>query len=250
MYASVEAEARRRVAGGETKYARTAASAALEGGAVRAGLGLLRVHAPSIADVTISVDDVPKAVPVDGTLVLWHAPGEVRVSGHWASGVEQIEVVTVPAGGEVNVEIVQPPPKPAPPVIELTAPPTPTLTPRPTSVRVPVARWVSPVMIASGATAAVGFGVFVGFGLASHAEYVDLKSRCVPSGCSSAFRGEAATGERNQAIANVGLVVGSLAATALTIALIVRVLPRRASLAASTPRTPAFPLIQGLTLTW
>jgi hypothetical protein len=64
-----------------------------------------------------------------------------------------------------------------------------------------------PVGVGAGVVGLAGFAAFAGLGLASQATYDDLEARCAPL-CGDAERSEADGAETQQALANVGLVVG------------------------------------------
>jgi hypothetical protein len=223
MFTTVETEARRRVAGGEAKYGRTATSAAVEGAEVRAGLGSLRIRVdPPIADITLVVDGTTWQVDPSGMAVIWHVPGEAHVSLQRLGSSEQKQVVTVPAGGEVQAEFGGPVPVDLNAPVIASVPPgshpgvLPVLPPPPESVR-SGAPWAKPASIIAGVVTAAGIGVFAGFGLASHNEYNEVAGKCgadTPRACNTEQQGEAQTGKTDQLIANIGLGVGSVAAAA------------------------------------
>ncbi len=211
MYRNVENDARRRVADGEVKYGRAAGSAAVEGAEIRATLGSLRIHVTSpAAGATLLVDGAPSQVGADGVAVVWHVPGEARVTYQPPGEPEQKHVVTVPPGGEVQLEFNGP--AIVPPVVR----PGPASkmeegTPQP-GARV---AWAKPAAWAAGAVTLAGAGVFAGFGIASQSEYHDLLTLCGQThSCGPMQQAEANDGKRNQLIADVGLAVGAVAAAA------------------------------------
>jgi hypothetical protein len=257
MFATVESDARRRVAAGETKYARTASSAATEGAEMRATLGSLRIRvAEPTTGASLTVDDVQRPIPADGLATVWHVPGEARVSVRRPDSPEQTQAATVPAGGEVQMEFGAPPsPKPEPPPI--VAPPTPRAVPPPgPPIEAPVApdkpsSWTRPAAWVSGITTVAGFGVFAGFGIASLAEYQDLQKECAPHCSTTDQHNEADTGKRNQLIANVGVVVGSVgAATTATFVIIALSSPAAGSPAGAAPSLRIGPGTAMLHLAW
>jgi hypothetical protein len=219
-FGAAEAEARRRAAEGTVKYKQTTESAAVEGAAVRSALGTIHVRVEGVAaDTKLEVDGASTELPADGDLIVWHVPGEVAVSLHSGSGMEQKQTVTVRAGAEVTMGFGRP--EPAPPERESTVPARASL---PVSPPMAVAEhpqanapqgpsWASPAAITSGALTAVGAGMFIGFGLASEAAFNNLKTRC-GNHCGPADRPDARRGQTDQLIANVSLVAGSLAAAA------------------------------------
>jgi hypothetical protein len=226
MFASAEVEAKRRVAEGAPKYAPTAQAAATEGAAVRAQLGTLRIRieGPS-RDTTLAIDNQAAAIPAEGDLVAWHAPGEVTVTLRAASGLEEKQLVTVRAGAEVTVGFTHPePPGPATsaptpetanqPAPAAAAPPTPPLAEPRADIR-DGAAWARPAAIASGVVTVVGAGMFTAFGLAEHSTWQDLFNRCGSKhACGPAEESRAQTAKSEQLVANVSLVVGSAAGLA------------------------------------
>jgi hypothetical protein len=223
-FASAEVEARRRVAEGSPKYEQTASSAASEGATVRAGLGTIRVRLEAVeAGAKLTVDGVATAIPADGDLVIWHPPGRVSVSVRGSSGLEQNQIATIRAGAEVTMGFTRPePPLPsalAPQVSQQErAPPVdPVLQrERPGPSGSSGSPWAKPAALASGVVTVAGAGMFVGFWVAGHGLYQDLKSACGQmTGCGSpAQRSEAQTGKNDELIANVSLAVGAVAAAA------------------------------------
>ncbi len=219
MFATVEGEARRRVAGGESKYAKTASSAATEGAEMRAAVGSIRIRIGQPTTSTeLRVDDVTRPIPPDGMATVWHAPGEARVSVRRPESPEQTQSATVPAGGEVQMEFGGPSTvKPTPPPPEVVPPPgLPPVGPRPPEPVPQPGHWARSAAWVTGITTVVGFGVFTGFGLASVSEYKTIQGNCTGP-CSATDTKDLnikTTGERNQLIANVGVVAGSIAAAA------------------------------------
>jgi hypothetical protein len=216
MYLTVEADARRRVADGETKYGKTAAAATVEGAEVRAGLGSIKVRIDSkTSGATLLVDGSPWAVDSDGIANVWHLPGEARVTFQKPGAADQIQVVTVPAGGEVHMEFGGPtePALPPPSTSPLaTNPVAVVVTPPPQTTA--GSSWAKPAAWVAGVTTLAGFGVFAGFGIASKLEYNDLQGQCPCLHPTTSQTDEANTGKRNQLIANIGVIAGSAAAAA------------------------------------
>jgi hypothetical protein len=223
-FAEVETEARRRAAQGEAKYARTADTAATEGAAVRAQLGTLRIRIDDTDPGTkLEIDGTPTPIPDDGNVLAWHAPGDATVLVRPASGGEQKQVATVRAGAEVKMEFARPEPTPPPVVQPVVTPPTnpPPLLfhdqPPPPILPPEGSGWTKPAAWISGGLAVVGGGMFAGFGLASKSLYDHLNSECTKGACANPTSSETSdrqTGKRYQTIANVSLIVGSVAAAA------------------------------------
>jgi hypothetical protein len=68
--------------------------------------------------------------------------------------------------------------------------------------------WMLPVAIAGAGVGVVGFGIFIGAGVASQSTYNDLKKQCGTGPCPSSLAGEVSSGKTQQAVANTGLVIG------------------------------------------
>ncbi len=247
VFAAVEAEARRRVAAGSGKYARTAEAAASEGAAVRATLGSLVIHVDAVeAGTRLEVDGAPVTLSADGNATVWHAPGEATVSVRPASGMEQQQVATLSAGQELKMDF-----KLTPPAAASTTP-TPFVSPpkgaegpspspatpsreRPKTGEPAGGSWAKSAAWVAGGATVVGFGLFTGFGLASQSEYRDLSNRCGPNRCGPADQSEALAGERNQTIANVCLIVGSAAAAATITFIVIAATSSHSSTTTSGP---------------
>jgi hypothetical protein len=246
-FAQAEATAQARVTAGEPRYAPTAEAAAAEGAKVRATLGLLRVRIENPQpDMRLEIGGRGAEIPLGGEVVLRHAPGDIEVTLRSSSG-EQKQVVTMRAGSETTVDLAPvphadavAPPAPAPevPPASPPAPPAPALaaTPLPPAIE-PAPGWFAPVAIGAGVVAAGGLGVFVGFGLASNQNYVDLRDRCGPDRCGSLDLEQANAGKRQQTIADVALGVGVVAAaTCATFTVLTLVRPHRVQRPASSLR--------------
>jgi hypothetical protein len=225
MYATVAADARRRAADGDAKYAQTADVAASEGAAVRATLGMVRVRVSRPPPGShVEIDGVPTPA-TEAEIAVLHAPGEVTVKWKPRTGAEQSQRATLVAGGDLRIEftpgVADAPPPPARPV---DAP----IVPSPRETGPPA--WTVPAVLVSTGVALVGAGVFVGFGLKSASIYDNLRAKCGAAGCGEEDRATADSGKRDQTIANVGLGFGIAGAAAAIVFLVVR---------ASAPRSSA-----------
>jgi hypothetical protein len=219
-------EARRRTAAGETKYAQTAEVAAAEGAQLRAQLGTIRVHVARATSATVTIEGRAVQLDPNGDATVLRDPGTTTIVVRDANGAQQKQTVTVLAGVTVQTDFAgsdgSPPPPPPPPPGGDTGGGT---------------SWAVPAAVGAGVVTVAGFAVFTGFGLASKATYDDLAARCGPTNCGPADRDDADRGKRQQTIANVGLVVGSVAAVA-TIAFVVVAFtsgPKNASARGLTP---------------
>jgi hypothetical protein len=230
-----ELEARKRSLAGEVKYGMTEASAHDEGAKVRAQLGTLRIHVANAKNATLTVDGAATPLATEGDTTVLHEPGRAEIALRVGDS-EQKQTVPVVAGAMVQVEFGgasgtdrTAPPPPAPPPAEragTSAPPGTT------------SSWATPAAIVSGSFAAVGLGVFTVFGLRAESAFGELSDRCGRTGCGDADRPLANEGERDQVIANSGLIVASIAAVA-TVAFVV------ISLASSSSSTGAGSLFDG-----
>lgn len=226
MYDAVAADAYRRVADGDTKYAQTATAAANEGSAVRATLGTIRVRiAGPTKDLRLEIDGLrtPPISPA-GEAIILHPPGEVTVRLNSPVGLDQSQVATVVRGGTVRMEFVAP---------ESTRDPSPRETNSKSSADHshvgPPPSWTFPAALVAGGVAAVGTGVFVGFGLRSQSIYDKLETRCSTAGCGPNDRELADEGASSQTVANVGLAIGIVGAATTIAFLLVRAYAPRPS---------------------
>jgi hypothetical protein len=206
VYAHAEAEARRRALAGEVKYGQTEAAAHTEGTSVRAQLGTLRVHVAK-QGVSLLVDgaDVPLAGAGDTSLL--HEPGRAEVVVR-DGAAEQKQIVTVVAGTTIQMEFGG---NGAPTAATMKEPAPVATVPNEASRG---SSWAVPAAFIAGGVTLLGAGAFTIFGLRSESTWDDLSSRCGPSFCGPADRAAADSAKTDQSIANVGLVVGSVAAIA------------------------------------
>ncbi|MEO6418938.1 MAG: CDC27 family protein [Polyangiaceae bacterium] len=213
-YGEVVEESQRRAAEGDAKYTQTSEAAASEAAALRASLGVIRIRVLDPRPGTrLEVDDVAVPLSADKDFVMWHAPGAAKVRFRPATGVEQTQVVSVAAGGELRMEF-----NVAPQSNEPALPPE-------KNAPAPPPSWAIPAAWISGGVAVVGLGVFTGFGLRSQSIYRDLSNRCGPASCGPADRADATAGQRDQTIANVGLVVAGVGALATAIFVVLGTTP-------------------------
>lgn len=228
-----ELEARKRSLAGDVKYGMTEASAHEEGAKVRASLGTLRIHVSIAANrTTLTVDGAPIPLEPDGFAAVLHEPGRAEIALK-VGDAEQKQTVPVVAGQSVQVEFggtnggdrPAPPPSAAP----IDRPPVVTTTSSASS-----ASWATPAAVVSGSFTAVGLGVFTIFGLRTESAWSELQDRCGKTGCGDGDRARANQGERDQIIANSGLVVASVAAVAAVAAVAFIVISLTSSSSSST----------------
>lgn len=224
------AEASRRAAKGEAKYAPTATAARDEALALRAKLGVIELHLADPRGASVVVDGKPVTFASAADVVLLHEPGRAEISVQ-SGGAEQRQIVTVLAGSTLRLEFgggasrpaaVAPMPAARAPADMGPPPPAGAATP-----------WTTPAAWTAAAVTAAGLGTFAFFGLRSASTYDDLAERCGPT-CGAADRAEADRGERDQTIANVGLAVA--AAAAVSLVLFVVLAPSRGGGTSSAPR--------------
>jgi hypothetical protein len=211
MYANVEADARKRVGEGDTKYQKALEAAVTEGMQVRNSLGSLRVRVRNAPPGT-KLEIAGAQRPLTGDEVeIPRAPGETSVRVIPPDGAVQGTSVTIVAGTQSRVEF---------DLRSSTGPHTSTGLPIKSPDKASSAPagserpWAMPAAWVATGFSALGFGAFIGFGLASQAKYNDLNNRCGPAGCGLADRADADTGKRYQTLANGGIILGSVAAAA------------------------------------
>ena len=217
-FKETEAEARKRVKSGETKYADTAEAAAKEGNVVAAGLGTMKIHVTRSAGATLTVDKKTVALSATGDATLLHEPGAVQIVVRGADGTEQRQTATVVAGNTSEMEFAVSDTKTSAPSQATKPLPPPTEPTQKETSRMP--GWFWPATLAAGGVTLAGAGVGFGFGAASNAQYNDLVQRCDDHCTSAQDRAQADTGARNQTIANVGYgvaIVGLVATGVIVI---------------------------------
>ncbi len=179
-------EAQRRMEAGEEKYRATQESAAEEALAERQKLMVVAVRVRGVkGQLTIVAGEERKVLDADGAVELLHVPGTVEVLFQPTVGSPLARRVSGKAGQQVDlaVDLAE----------EADSGPA-------------HSSLVLPAAIAGG-IGAVGFAMFVGFGVRSESIYDGLAERCAPN-CGPADRDEADEGERFGVAANVGLALG------------------------------------------
>jgi hypothetical protein len=211
-YENVMNEATERLGLGQTRYQAALDDASQWFGKLRPEVAELQVvvsNAPG--EVTISFDDTPlEAAAVDAAAgayraKTWHGPASGVVTVRWGDGEERTQQVELTVGRVETIEIdLAPEPEEAPPP-PVDTPPAPepegSEFPMP-----PIATWIT------GGVGVVGFGLFAIFGSLSSSTASDL-DECAPR-CSDSLREDADSGQTQQVVANVSLVVGIAGVTA------------------------------------
>ncbi len=185
------AEANRRAAAGESKYAQTASAARAEGESLRAQLGVLTIHLEEAEGASLLVDGLPLALAKSGDTSIVHEPGRIEVVVRSPAG-EQRQVVSVVPGQSVRMEFggaARRAAEPPAPKAVVVAPPPPE----------PSGTWMRPAAWISTGIAVAGAGTFTFFGLRSQSTYDDLDARCGPF-CGAAERPEADRAIREQTV--------------------------------------------------
>ncbi len=188
-YEQVEAEASAKAAAGEAKYKPTAEAAAAERKELLAQVGTIRVRVKNAPPGTdISVNGEAKALTADGSAEVRVMPGETRVLVRRFGQEPVTRTVTATKGETAELEV------------DISSPP------ESSGSFFGNRKWMLPAAIAAGGVGVVGMGLFTGFGLSSQATYEDLKRKCGFS-CQGR-RAEVKSGETQQTVANVSLVIG------------------------------------------
>lgn len=219
-YEKAALEAAQRVARGDAKYSPTERAATDEGRRLRATLGSVRIRVTRHDGMTVTLDGRALLLDSSGRATVMHPAGSATVIVRDASGAEQKQTVTVHAGSTVEMEfsgdataravVVAVPPPHATSGVAVERPPATGGS----------AQWAVPAAIGSGVLMLAGTAVFIGFGSASHATYERLAAQCGPSSCGPGERDDADAAQRQQTVANIGLVAASIAAVA-TVAFVV-----------------------------
>lgn len=231
-FKEAEAEARKRVKQGESKYSDTAEAAFAEGSQVRAGLGTVKVHVtrgPGAQLPTMLVDKKAVAISPGGDATILHDPGAVQVTVRGADGAEQRQTATVSAGSTAELEFTvtdgkttSGPPaatKPVPPPTEGTSTFSQRVHAQDAEGR-HFPSWFWPASIAAGGVTVVAGAMGLGFGASSKSQFEALRDECGPTHCvSDSQRQRADDGARTQTIANVsfGVAIAGAIATAVVL---------------------------------
>ncbi len=200
-FASCEAAARTRIANGDERFNATAADAVTEGAALRAKVGALDITVAG-AQPGDAVEIEGKSLPVEGgrTPTAFHEPGNVAVTLRPAHGAPVTKTVLFEAGKTATLSLDA---APAPDAGPKTGPTT-------SGGR---KKWAVPAAIAAGGVAAVGAGLFIGFGLKSNSIYDEL-TPCAGHCSPSVYGDKARSGATAQNVANAGLTIGIVGAAA------------------------------------
>lgn len=188
----------------DARYEKTAEAATAERADLATKLGFVSLkvkNADANATLRVGGEDVPRAgwsepIPV--------APGETEIVLEAPARSPVRKSVTVQAGDKPSVELDGADGAPAP------APPADTPAKLSTSDR----SSLRPLAYVAGGVAVVGLGTFAIAGLLSNGTYSDLESACPNGACPKAREEDISRGKTEQTLANVGLVVGLVAATA------------------------------------
>ena len=203
-------EARRRALS-EPRFTPTQDAAETEMRALEARVGhvVLNGSPPEGAQVLVA----GQRVPPEALGLPWAVtPGEVEVELR-NGGASAHHRLMVSAGSERSLNLEWPSETPAGGVEE----------PQmqvPTSAPSHSGRAWAPVSVATGAVAAAGLAMFVGFAVPAASRFDELHDMCGGAPCPAAQTAAIADGERFQLVANIGLGVG-IAAAAVSLAFLV-----------------------------
>jgi tetratricopeptide (TPR) repeat protein len=190
--------------GGRYPEAQKAAEAELQ--ALTQSFAYIAIKAPP--------SNAPTEVRLNGRVVPWTAgekivapASKVQVELRFANGNSQYQELVLQAGETREVEPgLSPLPKPAEakplPPRAIVAEPGDTGNPMRTGAYV------------AGAVGVAGLATFAVFGLLNRSAYSDLESKCSNGTCSQSQMDDVDAGRRYQAIANIGLGVGTIGAAA------------------------------------
>ncbi|HEY2515227.1 MAG TPA: tetratricopeptide repeat protein [Polyangiaceae bacterium] len=216
-------EARER-ATGDPRYLKTAEAAERERDALAPKLGFVTItveHATADTKLTIAGEEIKSAAWSEAAPVL---PGTTEILAQTPGRPPGRTTATVSAGERkrVTVDAGLPAPVAAAPEPAPAPPPPPEGPTQPTRT----------IAYLSGGIGVIGFATFAVFGMMAKSTYDGLQREC--SGpCTSDHSGEIHSGETQQTVANVGLVVGAVGAVAgVTLFLVSRPAKREAPAAA------------------
>jgi hypothetical protein len=253
-------------AAGDPRYAQTADAAKKEQDAVATQIGLVTVTIANAApDATLTVAGAPvdhalwtQAVPV--------MPGAVDVVV--SSGGKELakQSITVAAGEKKTVAIDVKPVVAPPPIVAVVPPPTakggsgnddddnPWEKQQRAAATAPLAppadanprAKLRPYAYVAGGVGVVGLATFAIFGLLEKSTYSGLQSDCPNHVCPASKYSDVSTGQSQQTVANVGLIVGAVGLAAGA-TLFVLSLPKSSpsSSSASLVVTPSFIGVRG-----
>ncbi len=217
----------------DTRYARTATTAAEEREELKPRLGFVTIHVLSPSDDTslrIAGEEVRRAAWAEPAPVM---PGVTEVLVASPGTPPARLLVTVAAGERKAVDIE------AHPAAQTMA--IPADVPSAPASAAPDRRMLRPLAFAALGLGAAGAATFGIAGALSSSAYSDLKASCPNNSCPAAKSNELSTGKTEQALANTGLAVGIVGLVAGTTLLIVARSPNSTAGAGRTPtaQTPA-----------
>jgi hypothetical protein len=202
-----EADAR---AATEEKYAPTRDTARVERDELGSKLAFVTLNVSAGANVTVRVgsESIPRE---QWNKPLPFPPGSAEAVLEVDGKAADTKPLTLSAGDKRSVTLTPPPEEKA-------APPEPTpaepAMPEPSSG----SNRLRTAAYGAGAVGVAGFVMFAVAGPISLGTYADLTNRCTKINCSPDLAGEISAGKTQQAVANVGLVIGALgAATGATL---------------------------------
>ena len=185
----------------DPRYTRTGESAAAERRALASKLGFVTVHVASPTDSTtlrVAHDDIRRAAWGEPVPVL---PGVTEAVVETPPSPPIVRSITISAGESKSIDIDSGEPAVAPAVAAVAPPHT-------------TRRILRPIAWGAAAVGAAGLLTFGVAGLLSDAAYSNLRSSCPAGACPPSKAGEISSGRTEQIVANAGLVIGIVGASA------------------------------------
>ncbi len=209
------------------RYGKAAQAAEAERNDLAKKLGFVRLAVSGASDdakLTVGGAEVVRAGWVEPIPVM---PGNVDLV-LTQNGSPVTKQAKVAAGQTVDVTLETTPTDKPPP------PPPPVTTPEGGGSTIP---W-RPMWIAGYGVGVLGLGMFAIAGSLSNGTYSDVKAACGTSPCPPSQASLVSRGQREQTIANVGLVIGLIGVAAGTTFLVLDLISRKSAPAAGTPAAP------------
>ena len=243
----------------EARYQQTADAAASERGELDAKIALVTftiTHAAPDTTLKIGARDVPQSEWSDAIPV---APGTVDAIVSTGGKEAARASLTVAAGDKKTVALdaalPAPPPAVAPPAPSTAADPSdspfaastppPAPPPPPAKADAPHPTSLRPYAYVAGGVGAAGLVTFAIFGALEKSTFSDLQSQCHGGPCGPEHASDISSGRTQQAVANVGLVVGIVGLAAGAVLFVVSRPPKAAGTGAAIVVGPSFVGVRG-----
>ncbi len=204
------------------------------GKAAQAALAERDAIAPQIGFVQLTIHNANDSttVTVGGNTIVragWADPIPVK------PGNVDVDVATSGAAAPFHKTLTLRAGERAPLDVDANAPGT-VVAPPPPKIAEPTTHkpgWMLPVAIAGAGVGVVGMIMFAIEGVASNNTYSDLKKQCGAAPCPPSLASEVSSGKTQQAIANVGLVIGVVGLAVGATFFVLWVLPQKSSTASA-----------------